>query len=292
MRRLPSSGHNDVLPTRLCVSFALACVAAMNIASLLAQSNEPHPAFEVASVKPSSPELRAQYPSSGWNQRRILIRGQNLRLIIALAYSIDVPLHEMKVVGRAKVLSDKFDIEALAPATIPPANGREMLKTLLRERFGLKIRYEQRVLPVYSLTRVRQDGPLGGSIRSSAHDCEAYIARRRVDPDSVSTADMRICASPWGYDRLGAGTMLMEYAGQISALVRILQPLVDRVIVDSTGLQGTFEWSLGFRTNPDSNAGVPVLFSALERQLGLRLVATRSAVEVLVVDQVFAPTPN
>jgi uncharacterized protein (TIGR03435 family) len=83
----------------------------------------------------------------------------------------------------------------------------------------------------------------------------------------------------------------------MSAFVaRHLAPLLDRLILDRTGLEGTFDVELRFRTparvasqttSSPSSAG---LLAAIETQLGLRLRATSGSVSVIVVDHVERPT--
>jgi uncharacterized protein (TIGR03435 family) len=71
---------------------------------------------------------------------------------------------------------------------------------------------------------------------------------------------------------------------------------VDRLILDRSGLEGTFDVELRFRTpsggasqtTPSSSSAG--LFAAIETQLGLRLRATSGSVSVLVVDRVERPS--
>jgi uncharacterized protein (TIGR03435 family) len=94
--------------------------------------------------------------------------------------------------------------------------------------------------------------------------------------------------------------MLME--GQpMSEIAKLLQPRAGRVVVDKTGLTGTYDIEL--ETEIPSLPGVPegtfgqpreglALFTALPEQLGLKLESERGPVEVLVIDSVELPTPN
>ena len=78
----------------------------------------------------------------------------------------------------------------------------------------------------------------------------------------------------------------------------------DRVVVDKTGLPGEYDWTLlwtpqsltransGFSMEaPESDSG-PTLFTALQEQLGLKLVAEKGIVEALVIDHIDWPTAN
>ena len=86
------------------------------------------------------------------------------------------------------------------------------------------------------------------------------------------------------------------------------QAVLDRPVVDRTGLQGRFDFtinwtpdesqfrSMGVRipppsATPDPNAP-PGLFTAIQEQLGLRLDPTNAPVEVIVIDRVEKPSDN
>jgi len=70
--------------------------------------------------------------------------------------------------------------------------------------------------------------------------------------------------------------------------------LADRIVVDKTGLTGNCEFHL--KWTPDAQQGTPdagpTLFTALEEQIGLKLVSTKSPVDVLVVDHIERPSAN
>ena len=87
----------------------------------------------------------------------------------------------------------------------------------------------------------------------------------------------------------------------MAALARSMSNQAGRIIVDKTGLTGGFDIELEF--TPDqaaaggqppaaADANLPSLFTALEEQLGLKLVPERRPIEVLVIDRVERPTEN
>jgi uncharacterized protein (TIGR03435 family) len=81
-----------------------------------------------------------------------------------------------------------------------------------------------------------------------------------------------------------------------------LAPFVGRFTVDETGLAGRFDVELTWtpdqvspNTSSDdarSDLPGPSIFTAIQEQLGLKLVPKRGPVDVLVVDRVKAPSGN
>lgn len=74
---------------------------------------------------------------------------------------------------------------------------------------------------------------------------------------------------------------------------------LERPLVDHTGLTGKYDFTLGYRFKEDPGGAatdkpdaVPGLFTAVQEELGLKFVATKTAVEVLVIDHIDRPTRN
>jgi uncharacterized protein (TIGR03435 family) len=87
----------------------------------------------------------------------------------------------------------------------------------------------------------------------------------------------------------------------LSRLITSLENLLARGVIDKTGLEGPFDMDLTFtreglntasRALPAGSQEGPALFTALEEQLGLRLVPARASIEVFVIDAVERPTPD
>jgi len=91
---------------------------------------------------------------------------------------------------------------------------------------------------------------------------------------------------------------------------RTLSQFVQRVVVDRTGLTGTYDLDLTFTPDRSLQGGPggppppgapplppidpdgPSIFTAVQEQLGLKLDAQRGPVDVLVIDSVDRPTPD
>jgi len=235
----------------------------------------PRPAFDIASVKASLSNEGYMDATPGG---RFVATGIPLRMLITDAYR----LRNVQIIGGPSWLdSDRWDIEgrpkaedavpAPPPAKLDPAQpSREnlMLQSLLEDRFQFKFHWEKRELGVYELT-VAKGGP-------------KFKESNGVPP---------------GRPRFRGGRGNLEaYEISIATFVYFLR--LDRIIIDGTNLKGLYDLSLKWTpetaqgTEPATLPEQPSIFTAIQEQLGLRLEATKSPVEVLVIDSVHKPSAN
>jgi uncharacterized protein (TIGR03435 family) len=167
---------------------------------------------------------------------------------------------------------------------------------------------------VYALVLARRDGALGPQIKRPAGECVMTVpAFARGDANASTPAKLsawpppgrpgRRCGVGPDGDTMKAGSVTM------TTLVTLLTPLMDRPVVDKTGLTGMFDFDLrydGSATSflgrgratavspdvPSDPARGPSIFTALQEQLGLRLESQRGAVNVLAVVSAELPTEN
>ena len=257
------------------------------VAGLPLTSQEPR--FEVASVKRSAPNDSS---SSGGFGPGATVRFFNvtLRNIIAAAYDLpdsNSPLGRFKLVGGpSAILSRHFDIDARAPVTDADLRQKKaMLRTLLTQRFKLRIRSEVRQVPIYVLTMARNE--LGPKIKRSDMNCVTLRAEQMRE-NKVPKGSSQCWADESEYVR---GARPFRSAGPISHLVDRMQDQFDRPLIDGTGLTGNFEWSTRFRS-PSSDAGAPLFMDAIQQDFGLRVEGRTGPYEVFVIDSVDMPTPN
>jgi uncharacterized protein (TIGR03435 family) len=223
-------------------------------------------AFDVASIRPTDPSTTGFSISPSPTSLRI--RGAPVRFLIEYAYD----LHDFQLEGGPSwIKTARFDI--IGKMDAPPQDGptdwpatkqllQLRLQTLLGERFNLHFHRAIRDLPVYKL-RVAKSGS-------------------RLVPATKDT----------GYTQ-GRG-LLRCSSSSLSTLAAMLADSLDRTVVDETHLPGYFSFDL--RWNPDDDAGAdsqyPNLFSAIEEQLGLKIVAGKGPVDVLAIDTIDLPSPN
>lgn len=234
------------------------------------------PNVEVSTVKPTRP---------GTRMFMLVIRGpnvvaQNLTLAFLIRFAYQV--QSQQVVGAPSWMdSDRWDIQVKPDVPGKPSvkQMREILQKLFAQRFALKFHKETREMTGYVLT-VDKNGP---KITKSA------------DPSLPPNSYMQ----PLGVLHVEHATM-----GDFTRALR--QNLLDRPVVDQTGLTGKWDFVLHFDWTPfaaqfpempahpqtASDSSAPSLFTAVQQQLGLRLKAQKAQVPVLVIDHVERPSPN
>ncbi len=233
-----------------------------------------HPAFEVATIKPAPPDERRSMLRMGGADFLM----QNLTLVDVIKFAYDVQSRQIEG-GPGWMDTDKWDIEAKSdtPGLPSPAQLREMVQKLLAARFALKFHEEKREMAAYALT-VGKDGPK---------------LTRSTDTSGLGGFTM----GPLG---------VMHAEATMEDFAHVLQSdILDRPVVDETGLEGKWDFTLQWTPDETQFAGMkvprpaedeanplPPLFTALQEQLGLKLEAQKTDVPVIVIDHVEHPSPN
>jgi uncharacterized protein (TIGR03435 family) len=257
-------------------------------ASLAAQAQAP-PRFDVASVKPSAPNQNGSSINFGPGPAA-RVANQPLRDIIGWAYdlgspsAVGDPAHYRLVGGPDALLSRSFDIEARTSPDATTEQKKAMLRTLLAERFKLRIRRETRQVPLYAV-RLANKAP-GPGLKPSTLDCDSEQGRalRAANRDKPTPCSVT-------RSELAGGIRIFRGAGPISAMVRRMHSAIDRPVVDETGLTGNYEWSIRYR-GARQEIDAPLFEDAVRQNLGLRIVPKTGPYEVHVIDSVEMPTPN
>jgi uncharacterized protein (TIGR03435 family) len=183
--------------------------------------------------------------------------------------------------------TDRYDVTVKADRRRPREESAPMWRALLAERMKLAAHYEPREEPTYDLVFARPDHRLGPQLQPTS--CVPFNQAAQA-----SRSDRKPCGFSVGATRISIGPTT------IAALARVLQGQAGRLVVDQTSLAGNFDIDLSFSPrqlagdNPTSAApsDAPDFFTAVQEQLGLKLVANTSTVDVLVIDRIERPTEN
>jgi uncharacterized protein (TIGR03435 family) len=229
----------------------------------LAQSAAPsQPTFEVATVKLSPPNaVFTSFSEPG----SFTYTATNASLVGLIDKAFNV--NDTQIVGLPQ-WSDTthYDIDAKPPGDKPftDAQLQQALQQLLKDRLHLSIHRETRQVKGYNLVVAKAPPNLQPSKGGP-------IGRFFINAD--------------GFD---APNITLQQFSQ-----RLLYTPVGVPVVDATGIGGSFTIKLKCATDADSDSPLPSIFTALEEQLGLKLVPAKVPAETIVIDHVDrAPTPN
>jgi uncharacterized protein (TIGR03435 family) len=250
----------------------------------------PAPQLEVATIKPSDPAK--QHLGLYWRQPGgFQLDGTTLRGMIVNAYGVQGSVKGLLQGGPAWMAADAFDLVVKVDAAtterwskLPQQpvdeERRAVMREVLADRFQLKLHRETRVMPALVLTVAKG----GSKLQTPAAEkgLQTGVPRSRIN-------------------FLGRGYW-EGHSALLSNLCRSLagQPEIDgRPIADKTGLSGQYDFTLRWTpiepalevASPNSDEQ-PSLFTALQEQLGLRLISGKEQMEVIVVDSAEKPSQN
>ncbi len=285
----------------VCPIFALLVIAAAIAVHAWGQSPGPAgqllhpdggaaPSFEVATVKLN--KNTGDLFSFSLQTARFKAVNAPLSRLIRFAYDVksDRQVENMP----AWATSKDYDIDAkISDTEIDAINKlspdrrfdqyRLMVQSLLADRFQMKVRTTTQDLPIDALVAARSGPQLTPTpeLQTSKFPQLSFTAAGDLKAASVSMA---------------------FFAGWLSGK----PDTGGRIVVDATGLNGRYDFSLHYdpvassgaangnqsTSLPPTDADKPPLLSAIQEQLGLKLESRKAPVEVLVIDHVEQPSPN
>lgn len=241
------------------------------------------PAFEVATIKPSDPARPGKI---------MTVRGQDvitinttLNDLITMAYN----LHVRQITGGPSWLdSDKYDVTGKpdVPGQPSVAQIKIMLQKLIADRFQLKFHREKKELSVYAI----------GVAKAGAK-----VSKSQADPNGLPGLFFGGGGPEGGMSFNVRNATMAEVASTLQGNI------LDRPVVDQTGLAGKYDFIVKFTPDPGQMAGFgqggpppastnpdapPDLFAAFQQQLGLKIDTSRAPVDVMVIDKVEKPSAN
>jgi uncharacterized protein (TIGR03435 family) len=250
-------------------TLTLAAVLGLSIHHGHCQDLKQTPVFEVASItpcKPGTPEpgqermgmVQFTYPGGRFNAKET-----SLKFLLEWAYGILPSQHSD---GPSWMANDRYDIFAKAGREATDAEMKLMTRALLADRFKLKFHRESREVPVVIVS-------LGSTPPKlfPPKDDEKYSIRiePKMGPDE-KVASWHVVATRFSFAQLNE-----TFSRQL-----------ERVIVNRTGMEGDFDFTLEFipddeRPNPLDPANI---IAALRDQLGLTVKSQKGSVDYFVID--------
>ncbi len=255
--------------------------------------------FEVAEVKMTDPDyhdLDFQLKPGG----RITVRGATLKFLVETVWGLTT---DDMLVGAPKFIdSDRWDIVAKASGIVAEENDADfdaifqMVKSLLQDRFKLVTHTEERAVPAFTLSaskpKMKKADP------ASRTGCkEGPLTLVKMDPRNSNPVLGRLITC--------TNVTMAYFADQLQYLAN---GYVHSGVLDATGLEGGWDFTLSFSTIGQFHGGVPPLPGtagaadpngavslpdAMEKQLGLKLESVKRQLPVLIVDHIEQkPTDN
>jgi uncharacterized protein (TIGR03435 family) len=247
------------------------------------------PNFEVATIKPNDSGATSMQGLT-MRGRNFATRASSLGDLIGFAYEVQAK----QIVGSPDWLDkDRFDIAAVPEqeGSPSPEQIRIMIRKLLADRFKLTFHHDKRELSAYVLT-----------VSKSGHKLTATQVK-----GTLPGIGMRPATGGLTLNMINA--TIPDFTGFLQLLV------LDRPVVDQTGIQGRFDFQCMFSPDDSQFGGhppqmpapaggnstnatdaaataAPSLYDALQQQLGLKLTAEKTAVDVIAIDHVEKPSAN
>lgn len=268
--------------------------------------------FDAASVRPSSQKFvikgldflgttsEAPPPPGGlfsWNMP--------LLWLIDFAYDIRSPQMERSLMASlpkwAQMQEGWYTVEARAEGNPTREDVRQMVRSLLEERFQLSAHMEKRAGQVYELVIAKP----GLGLKPHAEGAPCALSSSQVSETNYPHAYPPYKGFPV---RCGSFNRELSRVGErrLEMLNVTTEQIADTLgssslvtVVDKTGLAGRYDAVLDFgpgqvSANPDSSdeIGLPPLPIALEKQLGLKLSKKDALVDFLVIDHIATLSEN
>lgn len=238
------------------------------------------PSFEVATIKPND--------SGKPSMQGLTIIGRRFKTVNASLYDLIQVAFEVQakqiVNGPDWMSKKRYDIIAVTDRGGAPNTDqvRGMMRKLLADRFKLKFHHDERELPAYVLT-AGKNGP------------------------KLLPTKQKGQLPNFHYEPMNTGVTMFAENATMTDLTGYLQLVVlDRPVVNRTRIAGRFDFQFTFmpddsqfdghsplpsQDSTNSNSA-PSLYEALQEQLGLKLSAQRTAVDVIAIDHIEEPSEN
>ena len=234
------------------------------------------PTYDVVTVKPSDPNDG----NRGFQTRGRHIRAANETVNDMISFGWGIHVKQI-VGGPAWLGTDHYFVDGVPDAPGEPnlTQFRSMIRKVLADRFGLKVHTEKQELSVYALT-VAKGGP--------------KLTKSLGNPNGPPN------------DNFSTSAYMKETNTTMGEYAKAMQYVLDRPVVDQTGLEGRWDFMLKWTPDesqftaigaripppPDNPNAPPGLFTAIQEQIGLKLDAVKAQADVIVIDKVERPSAN
>jgi uncharacterized protein (TIGR03435 family) len=269
--------------------------------------------FDVVSIRESK-STDAPYtnfpmnPGPQYNNEGGLLVARNIPLLQLFVFAYTHSMYQIQALRESLpdwVRYTRYDVQARAEGRPTKDEMREMVRSMLEERFHIKEHTETRQLPVFRLVQIHPGkfGPNLSPSRSDEPPCAAFGPYAGAAVPTIARGLPEFCGILLMLPQMKDNQV--QLAGRKLTMTDLARGIeaatnnrVDRPIIDGTALDGTFDVTLHFTPeNPDPEhageitVGLP-LDEALHDELGMKLETGKGPVEVVVLDHIEKPTDN
>ena len=265
------------------------------------------PAFEVASIRPSSEQVTQVSAGLRVAGSQVRVTGMSLKDYIGMAYGVK----PQQIEGPDWLGQARFDLAATIPADGSSAQLEQMFQSLLAERFKMTVHREKKEFPVYALGVARG----GAKLQESAASPEPVTAEKQPEVNvAAGGSSAGVGADLGGGSSFNLGNNRLEVKKlAMNDFAEVLTRFVDRAVINETALTGRYDIVLELAPEDYMpvllrsavNAGVVLPPQALRmldganadpfsnplRNVGLTLESRKAPLDVIVVDAI-AKTPT
>jgi uncharacterized protein (TIGR03435 family) len=245
--------------------------------------------FDVATIRLAPPPDANFHVSVSSPPHSSRFEATNLpiKALLQIAYGFDAPVVDApdwatNTFYNIQARSDEAADARLAKLTNNEVRleKRNAIRVLLAERLSLKTHLETRNTSLYHLVVGK------GGVKMQAAPAPPPPANGDAPPPPPP-ADVQAHGSQHGLEFVGSNAPMRAISGALSSMV-------EAPVVDKTGLNGTYNYTLQFgrEWSAGDPEGWPSIFTAVQEQLGLKLEAVHESVPNLVVDHITKPTEN
>ncbi len=231
---------------------------------LLANAQNAPQAFEAATIKLTPPDAREPLDVRFTPGGRLTVTNETLRVIVTFAYGIQ----GWQISGAPGWFdTDRFDISAKAEGDPSRDQMLGMFRTLLEDRFRMKVHRETKEGSIYELT-VAKNGPKFQEAKPLNDNERAGVFTYRTGSPQQPAISLA---------RVGRHA-------SVAMLASALQGPLSRPVLDHTGIAGDFDFKVEYAADDSHLDEFPSLFTALQDQLGLKLEPAKGPVEMFVIE--------
>jgi uncharacterized protein (TIGR03435 family) len=240
-------------------------------AAALCAFAQKQPAFEVASIHPTTE--RIEFERNGQITAlhgTLQMRDVSLPVCIAFAYGISTS----QVVAPSSLRDKRYDIIAKAKPETPETQLRQMMQSLLADRFHLTLHHGQKEMRGYVLTASSDPPKDPVKFHPSAAIGDVY--------------------------RQNSATGTVAHNITMKQFADFLSGPLEGPVADETNLSGQYDLQIDLAryvdltpTDPSARPSVAyVLNAALKGELGLQITSRKTNFDAVIVDHVEDPSPN